>query len=85
MLLHGPEYSKDKAGVEVLQAVNMELDELEANADIEGKVIEELITRACIKLDSIDVAGSDTMRSLRRDALNRAHEIGDKRGASGSS
>ena len=79
MLLHGPEYSNDKAGVEELQEINKELDELEANSHLEAEVIEELITRACIKLDNIEVSGSDTLRSLRREALNRAHEIGDKR------
>ena len=80
MLLHGPEYGNDKAGIEALQAVNKELDDLESDESITAKVIDEMVTRACIKLDNIDVSGSETLRSLRREALHRAHEIGEKRG-----
>ena len=80
MLLHGPEYGKDKAGIEALQAVNKELHDLEKDESIAPKVIEEMVTRACIKLDYIDVSGLDTLRALRREALRRAHELGDTRG-----
>ena len=80
MLLHGPEYGKDKAGIEALQAVKKELHDLENDEAIAPKVIEEMVTRACIKLDNIDVSGSDTLRGLRREALRRAHDLGDKRG-----
>ena len=79
MLLHGPEYGNDKAGIEALQAVNKELDDLESDESITAKVIDEMVTRTCIKLDNIDVSGSETLRKLRREALHRAHEIGEKR------
>ena len=84
MLLHGPEYGKDKAGIEALQAVNKELHDLENDESVAPKVIEEMVTRACIKLDNIDVSGSDTLRGLRREALRRAHDLGDKRGHAGA-
>eukprot|EP00563_Minutocellus_polymorphus_P020225 CAMPEP_0197716582 /NCGR_PEP_ID=MMETSP1434-20131217/1425_1 /TAXON_ID=265543 /ORGANISM="Minutocellus polymorphus, Strain CCMP3303" /LENGTH=166 /DNA_ID=CAMNT_0043300965 /DNA_START=158 /DNA_END=658 /DNA_ORIENTATION=+ len=83
MLLHGPEYGKDKAGIEALQAVNKDLDDLEGDESIAAKVIDEMVTRACIKLDNIEISGSETLRRLRREALHRAHEIGEKRGGEG--
>eukprot|EP00566_Odontella_aurita_P027062 CAMPEP_0113534104 /NCGR_PEP_ID=MMETSP0015_2-20120614/4979_1 /TAXON_ID=2838 /ORGANISM="Odontella" /LENGTH=171 /DNA_ID=CAMNT_0000433239 /DNA_START=56 /DNA_END=571 /DNA_ORIENTATION=- /assembly_acc=CAM_ASM_000160 len=84
MLLHGPEYGRDKVGVEKLQVVLNELKDLERNDAVEPKVIDEMVTRACIKLDGIDVSGSDALRALRKDTLKRAEDLAAKRGAAHS-
>jgi len=83
LLLHAPEYGKDKKGIEALTAVTKELDDLENDTSIAPKVIDEMVTRACIKLDNIDVSGSGMLRDLRREALRRAHDLGEKRGNEG--
>lgn len=78
MLMHGPGWHTDRAGVEEIQSVSKSLDELEAKNDIEPKVVDELVTQACIRLDHVDVGQSETLRELRRSLLRRAEDLAAK-------
>ncbi|CAB9510359.1 expressed unknown protein [Seminavis robusta] len=78
MLLHSPEYAQEKEGYEKLQAVAQEIQELQDNISdnsLQPKVISELVTRICCKLDAIDTAGSANLRLQRKELLQKAERL----------
>ena len=78
MLLHNEKYTKEKDTYESLQLIQTEINDLKMqkeNDGLEKKVVSELVTRVCCRLDSIEVNGSDTLRSMRKDLLRKVESI----------
>ena len=83
MLLHSPLYGQDKEGLEKIQALEKELDELAEKSEQEevtDVAVHELVTQICCKLDGIDVHGSEHLRSVRKKVLQKADELDPKSG-----
>jgi len=78
MLLHNEMYAADREGVEAITTLLQEMDELESNNSLQPEAVHELITLICCKLDAIDTHGSETLRAMRKEALQRAEAISKK-------
>eukprot|EP00546_Thalassionema_frauenfeldii_P016342 CAMPEP_0178896900 /NCGR_PEP_ID=MMETSP0786-20121207/1443_1 /TAXON_ID=186022 /ORGANISM="Thalassionema frauenfeldii, Strain CCMP 1798" /LENGTH=154 /DNA_ID=CAMNT_0020567381 /DNA_START=58 /DNA_END=519 /DNA_ORIENTATION=- len=76
LLLHNKNYAIDKEGLEAINELQKEIDQLSANIDAEKpEVVRELVTRICCKLDGIDTQGSNTLRALRKEAIRKAESL----------
>ena len=75
MLLHSPLYAQEKDTFEALMTVSTEIDDLGGQSGVEPKVMTELVTRICCKLDAIDTAGSTHLRAKRKELLKKAESI----------
>mmetsp|Transcript_18884 Transcript_18884/g.21058 ORF Transcript_18884/g.21058 Transcript_18884/m.21058 type:complete len:163 (+) Transcript_18884:42-530(+) len=77
MLIHNEHYAKDKKGITTICELTKEIDDLADNTtDKSPKVLQELITRICCKLDSVDTHGSENLRAMRKRAIQKAESIG---------
>mmetsp|Transcript_8176 Transcript_8176/g.11787 ORF Transcript_8176/g.11787 Transcript_8176/m.11787 type:complete len:173 (+) Transcript_8176:201-719(+) len=76
MLLHNESYATDREGVEAISSILHEIDEVSSKANtLSPKVIHELVTRLCCKLDGIETHGSETLRAMRKQAIAKAEAI----------
>ena len=79
MLLHSPLYAQEKDVYEKLMAISKEIDDLKASVHddntMEQKFVSEMVTRLCCKLDGVETAGSDNLRSVRKKLLRKAEGI----------
>lgn len=75
MLLHSPLYAQEKETYEKLLSVSTEIDDLAGQSGVEPKVLTELVTRICCKLDAIDTSGSEHLRAKRKELLKKAESI----------
>jgi hypothetical protein len=88
MLLHNELYGKEKEGYEELAAIAKEIDDLASkkkDKKVSQKVVSELVTRICCKLDQVDTKDSDTLRAYRKDLLRKAESVDDHHHRSDSS
>jgi len=80
ILLHNELYTKEKSAYEALQLIETEIHDLKEKKEKDGlekKVISELVTRLCCRLDAIEVNKSDTLRSMRKNLLKRVESLDD--------
>jgi hypothetical protein len=76
MLLHNALYSKEKDGFESLSLLAKQIDELAAKKKTTpANVRSELITRICCRLDDIDTMGSENLRTLRKELIQKAENM----------
>jgi hypothetical protein len=79
ILLHSPIYAKEKDTYDKLKEIEKEIVELEESKTekllLDPAVVSEMVTRICCKLDQIDVKGSTTLRSQRKQMLHRAERL----------
>lgn len=79
MLLHNKLYAADVEGITTINALTKEMDDLTAAASESPNVmIHELVTQICCKLDNIDTHGSEPLRAMRKQALEKAQAIDKK-------
>jgi hypothetical protein len=76
---HGGESSSTpdtKATHDALSELDKEINELQCQmASLEKRVVSELVTRICCKLDGIDVQGSDELRNRRKLLIRKTESI----------
>uniref|UniRef100_A0A7S4V6Q1 Ubiquitin-like domain-containing protein n=1 Tax=Ditylum brightwellii TaxID=49249 RepID=A0A7S4V6Q1_9STRA len=78
MLLHNEFYATDKKGIDAIAVLTDEIKVLEekiAAESLEQKVVDELITRVCCKLDCVDTNGSERLRAMRKEAIRKAESL----------
>jgi hypothetical protein len=81
LLLHSPLYAQDKGGIDALTNLNMEIDKVDEgrrNRDMEDKVVQELIIQICCKIDVVETNGSDALRKMRKQTIQRAEKVAQK-------
>ena len=79
MLLHSAVYAQEKQGFEALAAIASEVDDLANKAStMDPKLMAELVTRLCCRLDEVDTAGSANLRARRKALLHRAEKLEQK-------
>jgi len=82
MLMHSEAYAADKPGYEALEALAREVTELETNPkSLSSKVVDELCTQLCCKLDGVAVGESEMLRGLRRALLQRCERLSSTHGS----
>mmetsp|Transcript_11205 Transcript_11205/g.35861 ORF Transcript_11205/g.35861 Transcript_11205/m.35861 type:complete len:149 (+) Transcript_11205:49-495(+) len=74
MLLHSPAYARDADAIRIIEEIAREISEVQAAAMAPG-ALEERCTRLCCRLDSINVSGSESLRQLRRQQLQRCEAL----------
>lgn len=72
MLMHTPAYARDAVALEALSAIGKEIDALAAAP---AQAREELATQLCCRLDAVEVGDSESLRTLRRQALLRCEQL----------
>ena len=80
LLLHSPEYAQEKSGYETLMSISQELSALDEKLQdesqaMEPKMVSEMVTLICCKLDAIDTAGSTNLRTLRKGLIRKAEQL----------
>ena len=75
MLLHNKLYAADVEGITTINALMKEIDDLAASQSKSPNVIHELVTQICCRLDGIDTHGSEPLRAMRKQALEKAEAI----------
>ena len=81
LLLHSPRYAQDKAGIDTLTTLNKEIDKIDEgrqSREMEDKVVQELIIQLCCKIDCVDTNGSDALRQMRKQTIQRAEKVAQK-------
>ena len=86
ILMHNQAYAKDRKGVDTITAINKEINDIasrmkEGDNSISTDTVHELVTQLCCRLDEVDVQGSDCLRKIRRDAIERAESLDRPSGA----
>ena len=81
ILMHSPIYAKEKDIYNKLIEIEKEIIELEKESSTkEPIVISELGTRICCKLDQIDVMGSTTLRTKRKELIQQVERLEEGKG-----
>ena len=81
LLLHSGLYAAEKDAREALEAIEGEIDALEASirggsaATKKAGFVAEMVTRLCCKLDAVDPRGSGAMRAKRKELIQRAEGL----------
>lgn len=82
MLLPNELYTKDKEGIAAFLAIEQEVTQLaeaQRNGDSvdtdDGVTIDEAVTRICVKLDAVEIHGSEHLRSVRKKILAKAEAL----------
>jgi len=76
MLLHNESYAADKDGVTKISELLKETDELSGKSDTMPRdVVHELVTQICCKIDGVETHGSDTLRAMRKQAIEKAEAV----------
>jgi BAG domain len=78
MLLHNKLYAADVEGITTINALIKEMDDLAAASESPNVKQHELVTQICCKLDNIDTHGSEPLRAMRKQALEKAQAIDKK-------
>ena len=79
MLLHNALYAQEKECYESLSKIDKDIDDLTTKkGETESKVITELVTRICCRLDDVEIPKeSQNLRQFRKDLLRKAERIDD--------
>lgn len=86
MLLHNESYAADKEGAAKISELIKEIDELAARAEsIPPDAVHELVTQICCKLDGVETHGSDSLRAMRKRAIERAESVDHRRRSAANS
>mmetsp|Transcript_8748 Transcript_8748/g.12709 ORF Transcript_8748/g.12709 Transcript_8748/m.12709 type:complete len:182 (+) Transcript_8748:80-625(+) len=85
MLLHNASYAADKAGVDCINELVEEINALEQKLTtttttskkkkVSKQTVHELVTQICCKLDGVDTNGSDSLRAMRKRAIQKAEGL----------
>lgn len=76
MVMHNDLYAKEKETFEALSRIDKEIRDLtEQRATTQPAVVRELVTRICLRLDEVQVKGSETLRARRKVLLTRAEAL----------
>jgi BAG domain len=80
LLLHSPEYAKEKDAYEMLLALEREINGLADQCQGQGQsmqatMVSEMVTRICCKLDAVDTVGSANLRTMRKELIRRAEQL----------
>mmetsp|Transcript_19692 Transcript_19692/g.33603 ORF Transcript_19692/g.33603 Transcript_19692/m.33603 type:complete len:177 (-) Transcript_19692:118-648(-) len=81
LLLHSPRYAQDKGGIETLTNLNKEIDKIDErrrSREMEDKVVQELIIQICCKIDCVETNGSDALRKMRKQTIQKAEKVAQK-------
>lgn len=81
LLLHSAQYSQDKAGVDALEELNKQIDEVDAkriSREFDNVAVHEFITQLCCKIDGVETNGSEALRRMRRGTIRRAEGVAKK-------
>jgi len=81
LLLHSPRYAQDKGGIETLTNLNKEIDKIDEGRrrrEMEDKVVQELIIQICCKIDCVETNGSDALRKMRKQTIQKAEKVAQK-------
>lgn len=81
LLLHSAQHAQDKAGVDALDALNKEIDQIDEkriSREYDNVTVHELITQICCKIDGVETNGSEALRRMRRGAIRRAEGVAKK-------
>jgi hypothetical protein len=80
MMLHNEFYATDREGVTAISALLQAVDELQARANsTPPNVVQELVTQICCELDGVDTHGSSNLRTMRKQAIDKAEAVARSR------
>jgi hypothetical protein len=75
MALHNEQFVQDQAGVQAIEKVLSEADQLQQDRQLPKNVVTERVTQLFCQLDGIEINGSATLRQFRKSALSRIQKI----------
>ena len=76
MLIHNEAYAIDRAVIVAIDALMEELEELKSALPKPTPArVRERVTQICCSLDGVDVGGSQTLKKLRKKAIERAQSV----------
>ena len=81
LLLHSPQYAQDKGGIDALTKLNAEIDKIDEgrrSREMEDKVVQEMIIQICCKIDGVETNGSDALRKMRKQTIQKAEMVAQK-------
>jgi hypothetical protein len=81
LLLHSAQYTQDKAGVDTLNDLNKQIDEIDAqriSREFDSVTVHELITQLCCKVDGVETNGSEALRRMRKGTIRKAEGVAKK-------
>ncbi|KAL7510476.1 hypothetical protein ACHAXN_007762 [Cyclotella atomus] len=81
LLLHSAQYTQDKDGVDTLNELNKQIDEIDAkriSRELDNVAVHEFITQLCCKIDGVETNGSEALRRMRKGAIRKAEGVARK-------
>jgi hypothetical protein len=81
LLLHSPSFAQDKDGIDALTNLNAEIDKIDEgrrSREMEDKVVQEFIIQICCKVDAVETNGSDALRQMRKQTIQKAEMVAHK-------
>jgi hypothetical protein len=75
MLLHNEFYAADKQALDEIMELSRELDQICASTNMNKEMIREQVTVICCKLDGLDTHGSEPLRAMRKQVLEKAELV----------
>jgi hypothetical protein len=75
MLLHNEFYAADKQALDEIMELSRELDQICASTNMNKEMIREKVTVICCKLDGLDTHGSEPLRAMRKQVLEKAELV----------
>jgi hypothetical protein len=81
LLLPSPRYAQDKGGIDTLTNLNEEIDKIDEgrrSREMEDKLVQELIIQICCKIDGVETNGSDALRKMRKQTIQKAEKVAQK-------
>ena len=81
LLVHSIQYANDKAGIDALTNLKKEIDKIDqgrCSGDMDDNVVQEMIIQICCKIDGVETNGSDDLRKMRKQTIQRAEMVAQK-------